>query len=652
MRQVVICGLATLLVYIVYTSAYAGEQGGSPLAKGDLMIDISDVIGHSLPAKVALYGEKGAEPFVFPAHTGRASAKAPVGRYRAYVYVYEFGVPVLADVQDVTVSETECAFVLLSLVEGVSGQRTLLDADFDADMDLVTDRAEVKAGTDPRNPASAPGQLAVPLENVVLDEEAGWLRGELHARSSYGGGSESVAKLIKRAEKEKLDFLAITDRNTMDSCMDPDYGSKKLVLVPAMEWGDDKRGVALIYGARTVPEPAETYGHAQAIVRRVQAQGGVFAIAHPCFPQSSWQWGLDHVNAVQVWCRDWLSVPPMSFASLREDLQLRGADRPARESGSMKLIPGKTVPGKPVFPIGVAASTTSVSANGQAEIFWDVHLQRGLRASPIAGSHSSDRSVPLGRPLTYVYANQKSLAGVLDGLRRGRTFVTSGPKGPFVDFHASIALKGGRTVSIPIGGILPLHYDAFLVASVKGAKGMKLQFCCDGSPIMSKTIEDNNDISTLPLRAEEPHVYRVRVVTPSPAMTGGASSRARKGVPAFGPLEVHALTSPIYAQPLPLPAVEAKEGADDEGGVEAALKAVEKIQAGEDAGNWRAISSEGVPPVYATAVKEEGGKTYTYVQIDRSVPRRYMPHSMDDEPPIPPGARSKELVPEVVMGER
>ncbi|HQE84052.1 MAG TPA: hypothetical protein PLM14_13710, partial [Candidatus Hydrogenedentes bacterium] len=277
------------------------------------------------------------------------------------------------------------------------------------------------------------GVERLPQQNTVLDTKAGWYKGELHARSSYGGGSESVGGLVKRAEKSGLDFLAITDLNTMEACKDPAFTSKSVVLIPAMEWGDSKRGYALIYGPQTEPERADTFAHAQALVRRVQMQGGIFAIAHPCFRDAPWQWGLQYVNAIEVWCRDWRSMPPVMLSDLDQDLQARGEKRLERDPKTGRDIPGKYIEGKPLYPIAQAAATTHLAANAKAEIFWDAHLNSGLRVSPIGGSMSSAGNVPLGRPITYVFAYEKSVAGILTGLRQGRTFVSRGPDGPTVE---------------------------------------------------------------------------------------------------------------------------------------------------------------------------------------------------------------------------
>jgi hypothetical protein len=441
----------------------------------------------------------------------------PIGEYRAYVHVEdEGGVPVLVEVQDIRVATEETTYLLVNLLEGAGGLLYLRE--FDSDGDLAIDRVELACGTDMYNAAQIPGRALLPLDDRVLEKEGRWYRGELYARSRYGEGSESVAQLVRRAEKAGLDFLAIADRNTMASVFDPEYHSESVVLIPALEWGTREKGSALIYGPRTVPDSPSSFAAAQAECFRVQAQGGLFAVAHPCFPDGPWLWGLSHVNAVQVWCRDWRAVPPMLLDQLPEDMRVRDK-------------------GKLVHSIAAAANSAklaALSANAQAERFYDYELVRGLMASVIAGSASASPKVALGQPITYIYANEKSLRGLMDGLRMGRTYVSHGPKGPHVFFSARIL--GGQT-TVPAGGVVPLDIDVILDVEVLDAKGKKVQIFFNGRPILTKIIDSNVYRIGMSDHPIFPGAYRVRVIE-SP----------EKGQAGVGDLNILALGSPIYAQ--------------------------------------------------------------------------------------------------------
>ncbi len=480
---------------------------------GHIEVNVTDVLGNDIPARVELQSPALPKPLRIEVPKGRTAADVPTGNFRAYVFIYWQKVLVMVDAKDVSVQAGKTAYLLTNLVEGAAGSLSILD--FDQDRDFAIDRVEKECGTDPYNAGSIPGRPAIPFDERVLEKKEGWYRGELHARSSFGGGKETPEQLVRRAERAGLDFLAITDRNTMAACSDPGFHSDSVVLIPALEWGNDQRGVALLYAPRTFPEFVDDVAQAQALVDVVQAQGGFFAIAHPCFPTAPWQWGLAYVNGVEVWNRGWRAVPPMS-------LELLGEDPKERKDGLF------------LHSIALAAATSGLSANGQASIFYDAELVRGLKAAAIGGSGTASPDVPMGAPTTFVHAMEKSVKGILDGMRRGRTYVAASPKGPQLRFVADV-LKDG-TFDTSVGGIVPLGVPTSFEATIDGAKDGEIQVLLNGYPLLSKKIEGNPFTVRFDHTPENYSVYRVRVVVKP------------KKQDAFGPFEMLALSSPIYAQ--------------------------------------------------------------------------------------------------------
>ncbi len=491
-------------------------------AEGQVWVEVTDILQRDLPAKVELIQQGSTEIRTLRVPEGKGIHNCPTGQYEALIYVYDQDAPYMIDVQELIVEDGIVSNLIHEVVEGRLGRIPLRE--FDSDGDLVLDRVEAVAGTDPRDPASYPGAVPVTWTSEVLSEKGDWYAGDLHVRSVLGGGgNQTVAEIVGRAESAGLDFVAITDRNTMASVQDPAFKSKKVVLIPAMEWGDEERGVALLYGPRTLPPQSASVSDAQGLCYRVQAQGGLFAIAFPCFPArgeggastAPWQWGTSYVNAIEVWCRDWREVPPIPLdAFVAEYHRRRGA----------KLI----------YSISRAATANTLSGNGQAAMFWDYELTRGLRAGPIAGSLSSSASVPLGEPVTYVFAKEKSVDGILEGMRLGRTFVTTKKDGPIVRFAADEGKNGSYDVSI--GGIIPLNKETQFTIQAIGAKGAKLELLSNGRVAHSHVIKSDK-VETL-FRTVKPTgytVYRARIVK-TPDKQG------------FGPHEMLAMTGPIYAQ--------------------------------------------------------------------------------------------------------
>jgi DNA-binding transcriptional ArsR family regulator len=513
---------------VLLGAAWGGE--------GDLRVEVTNIIQQEWPAKIELLPQGSTEVRTLRVPEGTGVFPTPAGQYKALIYVYDWDVPVMVDVQEVFVESGIMTNLTYEVVEGRLGQVRLRE--FDTDGDLVLDRVEVDAGTDPADPASYPGAVPVPWTSKVLEDgkprvkwttaddkyEGQWYAGDLHVRSRYGGGQESVADLVKRAESAGLDFIAITDRHSVEAIKDPGFDSDKVVLIPAMEWGNEEHGVALVYGMRTMPPASQSISEAQAFCYRTQAQGGIFAIAHPCFPKhpadgtgtSPWQWGTSYVNAIEVWCRsDWRQIPPTPLDQFVSEYQRRQD-------------------GKLVYSISRAATASTLSANGQAAMFWDYELVRGLRASPIAGSLSSDPNVPLGRPVTWIYAREKSVAGILEGLRLGRTFVSASKDGPMIRFLADEGKNA--TYDVNIGGIIPLNKETEFTIQAIGAQGARLELLENGRVVHSHHIEAKK-VETL-ARTVQPTsytVYRARIVQ-TPEEQG------------FGPHEMLAMSGPIYAQ--------------------------------------------------------------------------------------------------------
>jgi hypothetical protein len=495
---------------------------------GLLDVNVTDVEGRSLAARVELQDASGVVEDLYEAPQGKAQFQPSLGVFRAYVYVLDNKVPVLVHVQDVNITKEKPANLAVNLLEGASGKLGIRDFDYDGD--LAIDRVELEAGTDPQNSASIPGKKPVVFDQRVLQEGERWFKGELHAVSSYGGGKEGVASLIQRAEQAGLDFLAIADLNTMEACSDPAYHSDSVVLIPAMAWGSRENGIALIYGPGTIPEPADSAELAQAECIRVQSQGGVFTIAHPCFSEAPWKWDVGFVNAVQVWNGPWRAPAPLQLASLPENIKNRVDGKLVRSIAAAAAVLDKT----PTIAANAKQKNLGISANDQAALFWDYETVRGSVCSVIAGSGSSDGKTPLGQPVTWIKAANKSLPALMQGLRVGRTFVANSPTGVQLDFRADV-LNDGK-VDVGMGGAVPLGVDVGFYMLVTGAAGCKVELLRNGHAIMLKTVEGDTFSASLTEKMEYKAVYRLRVIR-----------QPESGAKGYGPVEVMALSSPIYA---------------------------------------------------------------------------------------------------------
>ena len=106
---------------------------------------MTDVSGRRLPARVVLHDESGAVAPPFDIPRGQASISPPQGSFRAFVYIYDEEVPVLAAIENLTVTADATSALQVNILEGASGKLGIRD--FDLDGDLAIDRVELEAGT-------------------------------------------------------------------------------------------------------------------------------------------------------------------------------------------------------------------------------------------------------------------------------------------------------------------------------------------------------------------------------------------------------------------------------------------------------------------------------------------------------------------------
>jgi hypothetical protein len=246
---------------------------------------------------------------------------------------------------------------------------------------------------------------AVPAQAV----EGEWLAGDLHVHTtyshdSYGGPSDdntgpdelytlgwSVGDQFTHAFTRGLDFLAITDHEDIRSQADPGFGANGVIPLPGYE--NSLSGHAQMLGAtRLLDNGDESSAAVQSVADALRADGGVFQVNHPAegstdFPHDTdWAYLYDvQPDTVEVWNISRLWQPPL--------------------------------------PSG--------SSNDDAIRYWEGWLDRGAKVGATGGSDNHWRSTfaaqGVGQPTTWVFARERTTAGVLEGLRAGRTFISHQP---------------------------------------------------------------------------------------------------------------------------------------------------------------------------------------------------------------------------------
>jgi hypothetical protein len=232
------------------------------------------------------------------------------------------------------------------------------------------------AGPRVPGPGERPGRRELPAAPGRT-----WLAGDLHSHTVHSDGALTVPELAALGVSRGLDFLAVTDHNTVShhrelAAASTAYG---ITLVPGQEV-TTSRGHAGVLGDTgwiDFRTPADAW------LTAAESGGGLMSINHPFGGDVSWLHAMERrPPLLEVWHWSWLDP----------------------------------------------AWTTPLSW-WQA---WDP------AAIPVGGSdwHRPGADSPLGRPTTWVECDDDSgVAGVLDGLRAGRVAITAERDGPILVRH-------------------------------------------------------------------------------------------------------------------------------------------------------------------------------------------------------------------------
>lgn len=225
------------------------------------------------------------------------------------------------------------------------------------------------------------------VNHLSYGHKKAWYSGELHVHSHHSDGKNSVEEIVEAAKEEKLDFVALTDHNTVSGFNSiPDRGD--LLIIRGMEL-TTYYGHALALGLTSFID-WRSKGRIRSInrvINEVHAQRGLFAIAHPfsigdpVCAGCTWELrDIDYrkIDLMEVWAGCWKEREIENYRSFR---------------------------------------------------LWDKLLNQGFKVTGISGRDWHDlEEKKKGRiPRTFVQADSFSEDGILEGLRRGHVFVSSGP---------------------------------------------------------------------------------------------------------------------------------------------------------------------------------------------------------------------------------
>lgn len=317
----------------------------------------------------------------------------------------------------------------------------------------------------PPRPSDAAGFLLPQIQNV-LRSAAGWYRGDLHAHTHHSDAAGSLQDLADAARSQGLDFIAVTDHNTITSWPYlAEIGGHDLLLIPAEEitsyyghanaWGSSRWHDFRLRSAALMAEVAAD----------VRAAGGLFSINHPRTGGPPWELGTDFTfDCIEVWNGHW---------------EWNNAEALAR---------------------------------------WEQLLRAGRRVIAVGGSDRHQGNVggnqgclTVGQPTTWVYAPELSVRGILAGLCRGRVCISHDPTGPQVDLE--VETRDGRRAGM--GEQLRVGADEAAEVHVRalGASGCRLRLVVNGTTYKQAPIASPEAAFSWLLPSEAGYV-RVQIEAP------------------------------------------------------------------------------------------------------------------------------------------
>ncbi|WP_242907455.1 CehA/McbA family metallohydrolase [Actinomadura terrae] len=241
-----------------------------------------------------------------------------------------------------------------------------------------------------------------PARDLPAPAGSRWLAGDLHSHTVHSDGTLTVDELACRAAARGLDFLAVTDHNTVSH--HPELlaagAHAGVVLVPGQEVTTDL-GHANVFGDTGW---VDFRGPSADWARFAADRGGVMSINHPLSGDCAWRRPVpeaDRPPLVEIWHSSWWDRTwgaPLAWTDL--------------------WLPGGAV--------------------------------------PVGGSdfHDPAQHKILGEPTTWVLAEDASADGVVAALRSGRTSVSADPRAPVLLRVEDdlIALDADGTVLVGPGG--------------------------------------------------------------------------------------------------------------------------------------------------------------------------------------------------------
>ncbi|GII82038.1 hypothetical protein Ssi03_00280 [Sphaerisporangium siamense] len=259
-----------------------------------------------------------------------------------------------------------------------------------------------------------------------------WLAGDLHAHTVHSDGSLTVWELAALAAGQGLDFLAVTDHNTVSHHAELPVAAVAagITLVPGQEITTDL-GHANAFGPIgwiDFREPADAW------LRAVTGRGGLLSLNHPLGADCAWRHPLaERPRTAEVWHSGWRDRTwgaPLAWAQTFGPslVYVGGGDYHHPAEGHLPGTPCTWVLAGPEDPRHAADTPLAT----------DIPDTGGPTSSlgpDAAGDSHSAGGDPYPPRDPYSRGGSSSAGAVVAAVRAGRTAVSAGPDGPLLLRH-------------------------------------------------------------------------------------------------------------------------------------------------------------------------------------------------------------------------
>ena len=219
-----------------------------------------------------------------------------------------------------------------------------------------------------------------------------WLVGDLHMHSTASDGKHDIYTLGKMAQKEGLDFIAVSNHNNYSENLHlPQVPG--VTLIPAVEW-THYRGHMNFFGVAAPFDNSFVANSEQemlSLVANAKEKGALISVNHPKCNLCPYLWeSTDCFDLVEVW------------------------------NGPMRKV------------------------NMKGITWWHNMLQNGQKKPLVGGSdfHRSRHIVRFAHPVNHIYSSSPAVADILSALSKGHSYVSASVKGVQLDFHCGEYLMG------------------------------------------------------------------------------------------------------------------------------------------------------------------------------------------------------------------